>query len=67
MHMVIQYIITFYGTKGPDPHMQCNLSSPDAFSVELIQQLLCKMQTGSWCGSGTCVLGVNGLIALLIL
>ena len=43
MHMMIQNIIFFYGTEGSQSHMERNISKPDSFCFNLLQQFLCKM------------------------
>ena len=53
--------------KCPCPHMQRYFGVFDAFSCQVVQQLLVKMKGSCWCSNRTDVFGKNSLVIFVIL
>ena len=64
--MVFFHIFCRYRTERAKANVQQHIRYLNAHILHLFEQLLRKVQPRGWCGGGAVLLGINGLVALLI-
>ena len=67
VHMVFFHVFRRYRTERAKANVQQHIRYLNAHILHLLEQLLRKMQPRGGCCGGAVLLGINGLVALLIL
>ena len=66
VHMMVLDILGLYGTKRAWPHMEGHRHPLDALSLKRCEYLRREMEAGGRRSNGSCVLGIDSLVALTV-